>query len=273
MHNSREVGSSAQKCSWLGYGQHPLSIFPKLKGNISSLAPDFQLQLPKKCGSAPPNPWLPPQHMGTALVVRENIRLSIPSRRILLYSHRENSFLQEAASSAPTPVKLLITVQIQRKQEQGRKEGMRKGEADSRSPAHPNYSLGKLFLPQLLLLGINHLFHCSWTLKFPSPWRPSGAAPSFHTPTAPLSSDPQKAHCPLGTWRSLRKSTWKTTNSPAHVASTFSQAYRTKSQIPTLWKSNPGTYQPAFPPAAAWDKDVGITTGNKQRWSHTSPNH
>lgn len=56
MYNSREVGISAQKCSWLGYrhGQHPLSLFPKLKGNISSLTLDFQLQLPKKCASAHP---------------------------------------------------------------------------------------------------------------------------------------------------------------------------------------------------------------------------
>lgn len=164
-------------------------------------------------------------------------------------------------------------MQIQRKQEQGRREGRRKGEADSRSPAHPKDSLGKLFLPWWLLLGINHLFHCSRTLKFQSPWRPSEAAPSFHTPTAPLSSYAKKAHFPLGTWRSPRKGTWKTTNSPAHAAPTLFQVHRINSQIPTLWKSNPGTYQPAFPPAGAWDKDVGITTGNKQQWFHTSPNH
>lgn len=133
---------------------------------------------------------------------------------------------------------------------------MRNGEADFRSPAHPNDSLEKLYLPQCLLLRINHL------LQYP--WRPLGAVPSFHTPTAPLSSHPRKAHCPLGTWSSLRKSTWKTTNSPVHAAPNLSQVYGIKSQIPTLWKANPRTYQPAFPPPGAWDKDVGITTGNKQ---------
>lgn len=173
--------------------------------------------------------------MGIAQVVKEIIRLSIPSRRILLYSHLENSFLKEAASSAPAPIKLLITVQIQRKQEQGRREGMRKGEADSKSPVHTNDSLGKLFLPQCLLLRINHLFQCCRTPKFQPPWRPLGAAHSFHTPTAPLSSYPKKAHCPLGTWSSLRKSTQKTTNSPVHAAPTPSQVYGIKSQIPTPW--------------------------------------
>lgn len=110
---------------------------------------------------------------------------------------------------------------------------MRKGKADSRSPAHPNDSLGKLFLPQCLLLRINHLFQCCRTPKFQPPWKPLGAVPSFHTPTAPLSPYPKKAHCSLGTWSSLRKSTWKTTNSPAHAAPTLSQVYGIKSQIST----------------------------------------
>lgn len=122
--------------------------------------------------------WFCPSHPEASTSMHGNnpgskiIRLSIPSRRTLLYSRLENSFLKEAASSAPAPVKLLITVQIQRKQEQG----MRKEEADSRSLAHPNDSLGKLFLPQLSLLGINPPFHCCGSPKFQPSWRPSGAA-------------------------------------------------------------------------------------------------
>lgn len=70
---------------------------------------------------------------------------------------------------------------------------MRKGEADSRPPVQPNDSLGKPSLPQWLLLGINHPFECCRTPKFQLPL-----------------STPKKAHCPLGTWRSPRKSTRKT---------------------------------------------------------------
>lgn len=134
--------------------------------------------------------WFCPSHPVASTSMHGNnpgskiTRLSIPSRRILLYSHLEKSFLKEAASSALDPVKLLITVQIQRKQEQGRREGMRKEEADSRSPAHPNDSLGKLFLPQWSLLGINPPFQCCRSPKLQPSWRPSGAASLLPHPSS-----------------------------------------------------------------------------------------
>lgn len=61
---------------------------------------------------------------------------------------------------------------------------MRKEEADSRSPAHPNDSLGKLFLPQWLLLGINPPFQCCRSPKLQPSWRPSRAASLLPHPSS-----------------------------------------------------------------------------------------